>query len=92
MGLCCNPALLLFLPPQFLALESTEAVPRHVAQLAHAHKGVTLLFMDIVGFTSMCKFHANNQVCAKQCEQACCLIISAILYGQQCLLMTSTTL
>jgi len=40
---------------QFLALESTEAVPRHVAQLAHAHKGVTLLFMDIVGFTSMCK-------------------------------------
>jgi len=40
---------------QFLALESTEAVPRHVAELAHAHTGVTLLFMDIVGFTSMCK-------------------------------------
>ncbi|KAF5843538.1 nucleotide cyclase [Dunaliella salina] len=40
---------------QFLALESTEAVPRHVAELARAHKGVTLLFMDIVGFTSMSK-------------------------------------
>mmetsp|Transcript_10726 Transcript_10726/g.29429 ORF Transcript_10726/g.29429 Transcript_10726/m.29429 type:complete len:891 (+) Transcript_10726:264-2936(+) len=40
---------------QFLALESTAAVPGRVAELAHAHKGVTLLFMDIVGFTSMCK-------------------------------------
>ncbi|KAF5842601.1 hypothetical protein DUNSADRAFT_6451 [Dunaliella salina] len=39
----------------FLALESTAAVPGHIADLAHAHKGVTLLFMDIVGFTSMCK-------------------------------------
>ncbi|KAF5837936.1 hypothetical protein DUNSADRAFT_3657 [Dunaliella salina] len=40
---------------QFLATESSEAVPEHVGQLARAHKGVTLLFMDIVGFTSMSK-------------------------------------
>mmetsp|Transcript_18118 Transcript_18118/g.50743 ORF Transcript_18118/g.50743 Transcript_18118/m.50743 type:complete len:350 (-) Transcript_18118:842-1891(-) len=40
---------------QFLALQSTAAVPQHVGQLARAHKGVTLLFMDIVGFTQMSK-------------------------------------
>ncbi|KAF5838421.1 hypothetical protein DUNSADRAFT_2889 [Dunaliella salina] len=40
---------------QFLALESLEAVPKFIAQLARAHTGVTLLFMDIVNFTSMSK-------------------------------------
>uniref|UniRef100_A0A6S8Q644 Guanylate cyclase domain-containing protein n=1 Tax=Dunaliella tertiolecta TaxID=3047 RepID=A0A6S8Q644_DUNTE len=40
---------------EFLATESSEAIPEHVGQLARAHKGVTLLFMDIVGFTSMSK-------------------------------------
>jgi len=40
---------------QFLALESTAAVPEHVGRLARAHKGVTLMFMDICGFTAMCK-------------------------------------
>ncbi|KAF5832603.1 nucleotide cyclase [Dunaliella salina] len=40
---------------QFLALQSTAAVPQNVGQLARAHKGVTLLFMDIVGFTAMSK-------------------------------------
>ncbi|KAF5832535.1 hypothetical protein DUNSADRAFT_11530 [Dunaliella salina] len=47
-----------FLPQhaiQFLALQSTAAVPQSVGQLARAHKGVTLLFMDIVGFTAMSK-------------------------------------
>eukprot|EP00983_Pelagomonas_calceolata_P081896 1155740-Pelagomonas_calceolata.AAC.1 len=47
--MCC------LLAPQFLALQSTAAVPQHVGQLARAHKGVTLLFMDIVGFTQMSK-------------------------------------
>eukprot|EP00983_Pelagomonas_calceolata_P002691 89616-Pelagomonas_calceolata.AAC.2 len=49
----CLP--LMFMPPQFLALESTAAVPEHVGRLARAHKGVTLMFMDICGFTAMCK-------------------------------------
>ncbi|KAF5837935.1 hypothetical protein DUNSADRAFT_3656 [Dunaliella salina] len=40
---------------EFLATESSEAIPEHVGQLARAHRGVTLLFMDIVGFTSMSK-------------------------------------
>lgn len=38
-------------PLQFLALQSTAAVPANTASLARRHKGVTLLFMDIVGFT-----------------------------------------
>eukprot|EP00200_Dunaliella_tertiolecta_P012851 CAMPEP_0202391218 /NCGR_PEP_ID=MMETSP1127-20130417/91720_1 /ASSEMBLY_ACC=CAM_ASM_000462 /TAXON_ID=3047 /ORGANISM="Dunaliella tertiolecta, Strain CCMP1320" /LENGTH=807 /DNA_ID=CAMNT_0048993637 /DNA_START=585 /DNA_END=3009 /DNA_ORIENTATION=- len=37
---------------QFLALESTAAVPGRVAELAHAHKGVTLLFMDALESTA----------------------------------------
>ncbi|KAF5831690.1 nucleotide cyclase [Dunaliella salina] len=40
---------------QFLAMESSEAVPEHFGQLARAHESVTLLFMDIVGFTGMSK-------------------------------------
>uniref|UniRef100_A0A7S3VNZ9 Guanylate cyclase domain-containing protein n=1 Tax=Dunaliella tertiolecta TaxID=3047 RepID=A0A7S3VNZ9_DUNTE len=40
---------------QFLAMESTDAVPEYVGQLARSHSNVTLLFMDIVGFTSMSK-------------------------------------
>jgi len=40
---------------QFLAMESTEAVPEHVGQLARAHQDVTILFMDVVEFTSFSK-------------------------------------
>ena len=31
------------------------AVPERMGQLARSHEGVTILFMDIVGFTSMAK-------------------------------------
>eukprot|EP00983_Pelagomonas_calceolata_P090445 1157420-Pelagomonas_calceolata.AAC.2 len=46
---------------QFLATESSEAVPEHVGQLARAHKSATLMFMDICGFTAMSKggFYAS---------------------------------
>jgi len=40
---------------QFLAMESPAAVPRNISKLARKHKGVTLLFMDIVGFTEFSK-------------------------------------
>ncbi|KAF5833949.1 hypothetical protein DUNSADRAFT_9561 [Dunaliella salina] len=40
---------------QFLATESVEAVPKFVGQLARAHQNVTIMFMDIVGFTQMSK-------------------------------------
>jgi len=40
---------------QFLAMESSEAVPEHVGHLARAHKSATLLFMDVCGFTAMAK-------------------------------------
>ncbi len=33
----------------------TPQVPRNAAALAREHKGCTIMFMDIVGFTSMCK-------------------------------------
>eukprot|EP00200_Dunaliella_tertiolecta_P002526 CAMPEP_0202348956 /NCGR_PEP_ID=MMETSP1126-20121109/6653_1 /ASSEMBLY_ACC=CAM_ASM_000457 /TAXON_ID=3047 /ORGANISM="Dunaliella tertiolecta, Strain CCMP1320" /LENGTH=658 /DNA_ID=CAMNT_0048940695 /DNA_START=339 /DNA_END=2315 /DNA_ORIENTATION=- len=49
---------------QFLALESSEAVPEHVGQLARAHKSATLMFMDICGFTSMSKEVEPVQVMA----------------------------
>lgn len=38
---------------QFLAMQSSSAVPMNVNQIARRHSGVTLLFMDIKGFTSM---------------------------------------
>mmetsp|Transcript_9359 Transcript_9359/g.25236 ORF Transcript_9359/g.25236 Transcript_9359/m.25236 type:complete len:447 (+) Transcript_9359:4403-5743(+) len=47
---------------QFLALESTSAVPTNAASLAREHKGCTIMFMDIVGFTSMCKVVPPQQV------------------------------
>jgi len=47
---------------QFLALESPEAVPRNIGKLARKHKGVTLLFMDIVGFTEFSKVHEGKQL------------------------------
>ncbi|KAF5842754.1 adenylate and guanylate cyclase catalytic domain-containing protein [Dunaliella salina] len=40
---------------QFLAMESSEAVPERVGQLARAHESVTLMFMDVCGFTEMSK-------------------------------------
>jgi len=40
---------------QFLAMESTQAVPCNIGLLARAHADVTLLFMDICGFTAMSK-------------------------------------
>ncbi|KAF5829769.1 hypothetical protein DUNSADRAFT_15534 [Dunaliella salina] len=40
---------------QFLAMQSVEAVPENVGQLARAHQDVTIMFMDIVGFTEMSK-------------------------------------
>eukprot|EP00200_Dunaliella_tertiolecta_P015905 CAMPEP_0202420496 /NCGR_PEP_ID=MMETSP1128-20130828/49848_1 /ASSEMBLY_ACC=CAM_ASM_000463 /TAXON_ID=3047 /ORGANISM="Dunaliella tertiolecta, Strain CCMP1320" /LENGTH=281 /DNA_ID=CAMNT_0049028479 /DNA_START=172 /DNA_END=1014 /DNA_ORIENTATION=+ len=49
---------------QFLAMESSEAVPEHVGQLARAHKSATLMFMDICGFTSMSKEVEPVQVMA----------------------------
>eukprot|EP00967_Tisochrysis_lutea_P083887 scaffold116981_cov15-Tisochrysis_lutea.AAC.1 len=42
-------------PEHFLAMESSQAVPAHVSRLARGHLGVTLLFMDICGYTSMSK-------------------------------------
>jgi len=45
----------LWFPLQFLALECSESVPEHVGQLARSHEAVTLLFMDICGFTAMSK-------------------------------------
>mmetsp|Transcript_26358 Transcript_26358/g.71294 ORF Transcript_26358/g.71294 Transcript_26358/m.71294 type:complete len:144 (+) Transcript_26358:182-613(+) len=36
-------------------MESSQAVPAHVSRLARGHLGVTLLFMDICGYTSMSK-------------------------------------
>lgn len=47
------------LPLQFLATESVEAVPKFVGQLARAHQNVTIMFMDIVGFTQMSKVRGN---------------------------------
>lgn len=35
-----------------------------VARLAHSHKHVTLLFMDIVGFTGMCRTIPPTEVMA----------------------------
>ena len=36
---------------EFIGIHGTEAVPEAIAQLAHRHSGVSILFMDIVGFT-----------------------------------------
>eukprot|EP00983_Pelagomonas_calceolata_P104206 1158998-Pelagomonas_calceolata.AAC.5 len=41
----------------FLARQSsaTDAIPQNMAKLARGHEAVTLLFMDICGFTTMAK-------------------------------------
>ena len=40
----------------FVALRGgTESVPERGDELANAHHGVSILFMDIVGFTSLAK-------------------------------------
>ena len=38
---------------EFIGIHGTEAVPEAIAQLAHRHSGVSILFMDIVGFTPL---------------------------------------
>ncbi|KAF5829378.1 hypothetical protein DUNSADRAFT_16182 [Dunaliella salina] len=40
---------------KFLAMESSEAVPQCVGQLARKHKDATIMCMDICGFTAMSK-------------------------------------
>ena len=40
---------------EFLATHGTGAVPEAVAQLAHSHTGISIFFMDVVGFTPMSK-------------------------------------
>ena len=40
---------------EFLATHGTGAVPEAVAQLAHSHTGISIFFMDLVGFTPMSK-------------------------------------
>ena len=45
---------------EFLATHGTGAVPEAVAQLAHSHTGISIFFMDVVGFTPMSK-DANPQ-------------------------------
>ncbi|KAJ9508393.1 hypothetical protein QJQ45_011906 [Haematococcus lacustris] len=47
---------------EFLATNRGNNAPEDVAQLARQHKDVTLLFMDIVGFTSMAKEVAPETV------------------------------
>jgi class 3 adenylate cyclase len=49
---------------QFLVTESQGAIPKHVGQLARHHAQVTLMFMDIQGFTAMSKV-------GKEGKQAC---------------------
>ena len=40
---------------EFLGVNGVGAVPDAMAQLANRHSGVSIFFMDIVGFTSMAK-------------------------------------
>jgi len=41
-------------------MESTQAVPRSIGHLARAHTDVTLMFMDICGFTAMSKVMCDH--------------------------------
>eukprot|EP00798_Chlamydomonas_sp_ICE-L_P001305 gene1305-32655_t len=39
----------------FFYVFTTDEAPKHVGALASSHQDVTIMFMDIVGFTAMCK-------------------------------------
>eukprot|EP00798_Chlamydomonas_sp_ICE-L_P004250 gene4250-14363_t len=39
----------------FFSVSNTNGAPQHVGDLASSHQDVTIMFMDIVGFTAMCK-------------------------------------
>ena len=47
---------------EFLSLIKMESIPAHIAEVARTHEDVTIMFMDIVGFTSMSKEVNANQV------------------------------
>ncbi|GFH18227.1 guanylate cyclase domain-containing protein [Haematococcus lacustris] len=47
---------------EFLATSGNTSAPNQMAELARRHEDVTLLFMDIVGFTTMSKQVAPEQV------------------------------
>jgi hypothetical protein len=47
---------------EFLSLIKMESIPAHIAEVARTHENVTIMFMDIVGFTSMSKEVNANQV------------------------------
>ncbi|GFH31673.1 guanylate cyclase domain-containing protein, partial [Haematococcus lacustris] len=51
-----------FMTTRALKGGTSSTSPQEVAQLARQHKDVTLLFMDIVGFTSMAKEVAPETV------------------------------
>ena len=40
---------------EFLGVHGSEAVPESVAHLAHRHSDITVLFLDIVGFTPLAR-------------------------------------
>ena len=40
---------------EFLSTRNLSSVPEHYGALARSHEDITILFMDIVGFTSMAK-------------------------------------
>ena len=40
---------------EFLSMRNLAAVPENYGALARSHEDITILFMDIVGFTSMSK-------------------------------------
>ena len=45
---------------EFIGLHGAVSVPENVAQLSHSHEDISVLFLDIVSFTSMAK-EANPQ-------------------------------
>jgi class 3 adenylate cyclase len=47
---------------EVLGINGLGAVPEAVSHLAHQHEDVTILFMDIVGFTNMSKLIHPVQV------------------------------